>query len=400
MNQQASNLKIAERGALIGVGAYILLSIAKLTAGNLFASSALRADGFNNISDILANLAVLIGLRLARRPADTDHKFGHWKIEDLASLITSFLMFAVGFDVLWDTVQKIVNQEVTPVDPLGAVVGVISALVMFLVYRYNSRLAAKVNSKALKAAAKDNLSDALISTGTAVAILASSLNFPIIDKVAAIIITFLILKTAYDIFMESYFTLSDGFDEQLLEQYSHDILKLPKISAVKAIRGRTYGSNIYLDVVLEMHPDLSVYESHDVTEQVEDLLKIKYRVFDVDIHVEPASVDEDEVFENVFNKLYRLEHMVLTKQDGFNNLVAENFQSIDQAGHHLNKENFLTKNDLSNHHLSEFSLTPISQKTMLVQYHLGPIHHSSLWRRHENWQLLFHQATAMEKKGM
>ncbi|MDQ0223153.1 cation diffusion facilitator family transporter [Streptococcus moroccensis] len=392
MSQQANNLKIAERGALIGIAAYILLSIAKLTAGNLFHSSALTADGFNNMSDILANLAVLIGLRLARRPADTDHKFGHWKIEDLASLITSFLMFAVGFDILWDTVQKIVHQETSPVDPIGAVVGIFSAIVMFGVYYYNSRLADRVHSKALKAAAKDNLTDALISTGTAIAILASSFNFPIVDKIAAIAITILILKTAYGIFMESYFTLSDGFDEQLLEKYSEDILKLPKISAVKAIRGRTYGSNIYLDVVLEMHPDLSVYESHDVTEQVENLLKIKYQVFDVDIHVEPALVDDDEVFENIFNKLYRMENLVLTRQDHYQDLVADSFKGINAQGEHLTKEKFLTRLAASEH-MTHFSVTPISQKSMLVQYHLGQNHHTSLWRRHETWQLLFHQVT-------
>ncbi|MGT2784712.1 cation diffusion facilitator family transporter [Streptococcus merionis] len=391
--QQANNLKIAERGALIGIGAYILLSIAKLTAGNLFNSSALTADGFNNISDILSNLAVLVGLRLARRPADTDHKFGHWKIEDLASLITSFLMFAVGFDVLWDTVQKIVAQETTPVDPIAAIVGIASALIMFFVYRYNSRLANRVKSKALAAAAKDNRNDALISIGTAIAIFASSLNFPILDKIVAIIITFLILKTAYDIFMESYFTLSDGFDDSLLELYSNDILKLPKISAVKAIRGRTYGSHVYLDVVLEMHPDLSVYESHEITEQVESMLTIKYQVFDVDIHVEPAIIDEDEVFENIFNKLYRLEHVVLTKQDHFEDLVVENFQSITQDGNYLSKNSYLEQNDLPHHHLTHFTVTPISQKSMLVQYRLNQTHHTSLWRRHETWQLLYHQET-------
>ncbi|MGZ7226707.1 cation diffusion facilitator family transporter, partial [Streptococcus pyogenes] len=94
--------------------------------------------------------------------------------------------------------------------------------------------------------------------------------------------------TAYDIFMESFFTLSDGFDEDLLHQYEEDILKLPKIVSVKSQRGRTYGSNIYLDIVLEMNPDLSVYESHEITEHVENLLKLKYNVFDVDIHVEPS----------------------------------------------------------------------------------------------------------------
>ena len=93
MNNPTKNLKLAERGAILAILAYIVLSIAKIIAGSVLQSSSLTADGFNNVSDIVANIAVLIGLRMAHKPADTDHKFGHWKIEDLASLVTSLIMF-------------------------------------------------------------------------------------------------------------------------------------------------------------------------------------------------------------------------------------------------------------------------------------------------------------------
>ncbi|MCC9746177.1 cation transporter, partial [Streptococcus agalactiae] len=138
----------------------------------------------------------------------------------------------------------------------------------------------RVKSSALVAASKDNLSDAVTSIGTSIAIIAASLNFPIIDRLAAIIITYFILKTAYDIFIESAFSLSDGFDDYQLKQYEKAILTIPKISAVKSQRGRTYGSNIYLDIVLEMNPDLSVFESHAITERVEKLLSDKFSVYD------------------------------------------------------------------------------------------------------------------------
>ncbi|HEW3327709.1 TPA: CDF family manganese efflux transporter MntE, partial [Streptococcus pneumoniae] len=161
MKQSISNLKLAERGAIISISTYLILSAAKLAAGHLLHSSSLVADGFNNVSDIIGNVALLIGIRMARQPADRDHRFGHWKIEDLASLITSIIMFYVGFDVLRDTIQKILSREETVIDPLGATLGIISAAIMFVVYLYNTRLSKKSNSKALKAAAKDNLSDAV-----------------------------------------------------------------------------------------------------------------------------------------------------------------------------------------------------------------------------------------------
>ncbi|HGF1448858.1 TPA: cation diffusion facilitator family transporter [Streptococcus suis] len=391
MNQQVRNLKLAERGAIISILAYLLLSGLKLSAGTIFHSDALTADAFNNISDIVGNVAVLIGLRMAQKPADTDHKFGHWKMEDLASLITSFIMFVVGFQVLHSTILKLLSDEVVEIDMMGAVVGIFSAIVMIGVYFYNRNLARKVHSKALEAAAKDNLSDAVTSVGTSVAVFAAALNFPIVDKIAAIVITFFILKTAYDIFMESFFTLSDGFDEELLHKYEEDILKLPKVVAVKSQRGRTYGANIYLDIVLEMNPDLSVYESHEITEQVEQLLTLKHGVFDVDIHVEPSEIPHDEIYEHVFDKLYRFESEIQAHEKGYEVLIDEDYLLIDAKGRYHNKEEMLLAHPVQSTYLSNYQMTSVSQKSKLVTFEIGDYVHTSLWRRHERWTVVFHQ---------
>ncbi|HEL2255144.1 TPA: cation transporter, partial [Streptococcus suis] len=391
MKQQIQNLKLAERGAIVSITAYIALSGIKLAAGSMFHSDALTADAFNNISDIIGNIAVLVGLRMAQKPADTDHKFGHWKMEDLASLITSFIMFVVGFQVLYSTLIKIMSNQTVEIDLTGAIVGIFSALVMVGVYLYNKSLAKKVHSKALEATAKDNLSDAVTSIGTSIAIIAAALNFPIVDKIVAVIITFFILKTAYEIFMESFFTLSDGFDEELLHKYEEDILKLPKIVAVKSQRGRTYGSNIYLDIVLEMNPDLSVYESHEITEQVEQLLTLKHGVFDVDIHVEPSEIPHDELFEHVFDKLYRLESEIQAHEVGYEELIDDNYLLIDAKGRYLNKADMLKAHPVQSTYLSNYQMTSVSQKSKLVTFEIGDYVHTSLWRRHENWTVVFHQ---------
>ena len=397
MQQQIQNLKLAERGAILSISAYILLSGAKLTAGNLFHSDALTADAFNNISDIISNIAVLIGLRMAQKPADRDHKFGHWKIEDLASLITSFIMFVVGLQVLYTTVQKLINNEIVQVDMVAALVGLVSSVIMLAVYQYNKHLAKKVKSKAIEATAKDNLSDAVTSIGTSIAIFAAAFNFPIIDKIAAIVITFFILKTAYDIFIESFFSLSDGFDEELLDRYEADILKLPKIISVKSQRGRTYGSNIYLDIVLEMNPDLSVYESHAITEQVEDLLKLKHGVFDVDIHVEPSEIPHDEMYEHVYDKLYRLEAQVQSHERGFEDLLEEHYLLIDENGAYLDKSQALLAQQEQTRYLKNYQMISISLKSKLVIFETDDQVHTSLWRHHETWQVVFHQ---ISKKSM
>ncbi|WP_195326958.1 cation diffusion facilitator family transporter [Streptococcus parasanguinis] len=397
MDKPYSNLKLAERGAIISILAYLLLSSVKLATGHLLHSSSLVADGFNNLSDIISNAALLIGIRLARQPADRDHKFGHWKIEDLASLVTSIIMFYVGFDVLRDTLQKIFSNETVSIDPLGAGVGVVSALVMLGVYFYNLRLAKRAKSKALKAVAKDNLSDVVTSLGTSIAIAASAFNYPIVDQLVAIVITFFILKTAYDIFIESSFSLSDGFDESLLDKYKAAILELPKVSRVKSQRGRTYGSNIYLDVVIEMNPDLSVYESHAITEEVERLLKEQFGVFDIDVHVEPSSIPEDEILDNVLLKLKTYEERLQAQQE-YQTLLADNFTLINEYGQESHKEDLVRLQEEHQIPFKNFEIESISQKTKLIRYELNDQIHTSLWRRHEHWQKVFHQITSKQKK--
>ncbi|EGJ27546.1 cation diffusion facilitator family transporter [Streptococcus porcinus] len=391
------NLKLAKRGPIVSIVAYLIISIAKLLSGYFLNSNSLIADGFNNLSDIVGNVALLIGLQLASQPADANHKFGHWKFEDLSSLITSFIMFIVGFQVLIQTIQNMVLDKQAPVDPLGAIVGIISAIIMLMVYFYNKRLSKQVKSSALVAASKDNLSDAVTSVGTSIAIVAASLNLPIVDRIAAIIITFFILKTAYDIFMQSAFSLSDGFDNKHLKQYEEAILKIPKIKAVKSQRGRTYGSNVYLDIVLEMNPDLSVYESHAITEQVENLLSEKFSVYDIDIHVEPAKIPDDELIENVTLKIYRNEKIILSKIPGYEEHIADNFTLIDQTGKLLNRQSLIDKPTFYPSNFKNFHLQSISQKTKLITYELEDNLHTSIWRRNEVWYLIFHQITPKEK---
>ncbi len=393
MNNPSENLKQAEKGPLLSIVVYLLLSLAKLLVGYLIQSSSLIADGFNNMADIVGNATLLIGLRMARKPADSDHKFGHWKIEDLASLLTSFIMFIVGLQVLIQTIEMMIANTHTPIDPLGALVGLFSALCIYAVYHFNHSLARKLKSGALIAAAKDNLTDIATSLGTTIAIVASRLQFPIIDKMVAIIISLFIIKTAFDIFKSSAFSLSDGFDDNRLAEYKVAILKIPKILSVKSQRGRTYGSNVYLDLVLEMHPDLSVFESHAITEEVETLLKQKFGVYDIDIHVEPAKIKEDKEKGLIYKTLYKNEKLFLSKIPDYEKLLADDFYLIANSGQYLFLNDLQATDEHFPNNFKNFKLISISPKIILVTYELEGSSHTSLWRRHEEWQLIFHQIT-------
>lgn len=292
MTEQEQALKLAERGAIVSIIAYIFLSTAKILVGYFAKSQALAADGWNNFTDILSSIFVLIGLRLSRRPKDDTHQYGHWKIETIASLITSFIMFAVGLKVIIPAFMRFFNHHLEEPDPISCIVGFISAIIMYFVYRYNKKLATKVNSIGLMAAAKDNLSDALTSIGTSVAIIASIWNMPWLDNLTAFIIGFIIIHTAWEIFHQSAFALSDGFEQEKLDEYKNYMEKLDGIRGVRLIRGRQYGANIFIDAVVYMDPNITVKESHDIADHVEEQLMKQFDIYDVELHVEPTPEKE------------------------------------------------------------------------------------------------------------
>lgn len=288
MNQEKYNqLKLGERGAMISIIAYILLSFIKFLIGTSSGSEALRADGLNNATDIVASVAVLIGLRYSRKPADHDHPYGHWKAESVASLVASFIMMIVGIQVLYNAVQSVFDGKTQSPDLLSAWTGIGAAIVMYLVYRYNHKLARKIDSQSLLAAAKDNLSDAWVSIGTVIGILGSQFGLPWLDPLTAVIVGLLICKTAWNIFMEASHYLTDGFDEKLIQSYEKTVLTLPGVKGVKDIRARNYGNNTVVDVVILVRSTLDIKEAHDISSQVEEELMQIHEVYDVHVHVEP-----------------------------------------------------------------------------------------------------------------
>lgn len=285
--QKYNDLKLGERGAIISIIAYIFLSILKLVIGYMSDSAALKADGLNNTTDIIASIAVLIGLRLSQRPPDKDHGYGHWKSETIASMVASFIMLAVGIQVLNDAVSSMFQGGQEPPHVGAAYVGVFSAIVMYFVYRYNNKIANKINSSAVMVAAKDNISDAWVSIGTVIGILGSQLGLPWLDTLTALIVGLLICKTAWDIFKQASHELSDGFDVDKIKLYQEVIEKVDGVKGIKEIKGRYYGNNEVIDVVILVNSTLNITEAHNIATLVENIMINNYGVYDVHVHVEP-----------------------------------------------------------------------------------------------------------------
>lgn len=295
-----TNLRAGEKGAWLSIGTYIFLSGMKLTVGYLGASQALKADGLNNTTDIIASIAVLIGLRISQKPPDTNHQYGHLRAETVASLVASFIMLVVGFQVLSNSVKSLFNPIEHDPSPLTAVVALVSAAIMYYVYRYNLALANKIKSSAVRAAAYDNRSDALVSIGTAIGIGGALLGFPVIDVITALIVGLIIIKTAIEIFWEAVHTLTDGFDSEETETLKTLIQNVDGVITLVDIKGRNHGNMSFVDVTVTVNPYLNVIESHRISDKIEETVKRFNQYCVVLVHIEPhftpLAIDEDYHF--------------------------------------------------------------------------------------------------------
>ncbi|SEO80516.1 cation diffusion facilitator family transporter [Paenibacillus sophorae] len=281
------DIRKGERGAMISIAAYIVLSSFKLVCGYLFASSALLADGFNNLTDIVASLAVLIGLRISRKPPDSNHAYGHFRAETVAALLASFIMAMVGIQVIIESVRSLFQGHESVPGLWSAGVAIVCALAMLGVYYYNRQLALKINNSALMAAAKDNFSDAMVSIGAALGIIGAQFGLPWLDPVAAFAVGLLICRTAWEIFSDSTYRLTDGFDESRLMDLRSTIERTPGVEAIKDMKARIHGNQVLVDVVVEVDADLTVMEGHNISDSIEERMHNKHNIMSVHVHVEP-----------------------------------------------------------------------------------------------------------------
>ncbi|MEX2461141.1 MAG: cation diffusion facilitator family transporter [Paenibacillaceae bacterium] len=281
-------IRQGEKGAWVSIVSYLLLSALKLLVGLASGSQALLADGLNNTTDIIASVAILIGLKISRKPPDPDHHYGHFRAETIAAMVASFIMAAVGLQVLYQAAAKFFKPILEKPDMLAAWTALFCALVMFLVYKYNHRLAKKINSNAINAAAQDNRSDAFVSIGAFIGIVGSQFGMPWLDPLSALLVGVIICKTAWTIFRDATHALTDGFDFEELDQISKTINKTPGVEAVRDIKARVHGNNVLVDVTIEVDSMLNVVESHEITEKIEERMLSKHDINHVHVHIEPA----------------------------------------------------------------------------------------------------------------
>lgn len=286
MEKQIANLKRAQKGVIVSTVAYIIQTVIKLTVGIISGSQALVADGLHNLTDILSSIAIIIGIRISMKPKDDGHPYGHLRAETVASQIVSILMIIIGVKVMFEAARSITSSKDSP-EIIAAVVALLCSVMMFFVYRYSSNLAKKTNSAGLLTAAKDNLADSIVGLGAAIGIFASQFGLPWIDPIVAVIVGIIIIKTGWEIFYESTYSLMDGMDKNKLDEISEIISSVPGVKDVSGPRGRKTGNKLIIDVEIHVDPHLTVVEGHDIADLVQQRVRDDIEFCEAIVHVEP-----------------------------------------------------------------------------------------------------------------
>jgi len=289
-------VKVIQKATWIGSIANVFLAVLKITVGKLTGSQALVADGVHSFSDLVTDTAILIGSRYWTAPADKGHPYGHGRFETLTNIFIGVLLAFVGLGIGWDSINSLGHESTAKPGLLAFVAAVASILVKEVLYRWTVIQAKKINSRALHANAWHHRSDALSSLPVAVAVIAN-LFFPdlhYLDQVAALLVTAMILKAAFEILWPALLELTEAeADTEIEDKIQNYAESDPDIREVHAIRSRRTGSAILLDFHLLVEPTMSVDQAHTISENFKSHILMQIaEVVDVIIHIEPFTCAE------------------------------------------------------------------------------------------------------------
>ena len=285
--------KVANRVSVITIIGNVILSVLKLLAGVIAHSNAMISDAVHSASDVFSTIVVIIGIKLASKESDKEHPYGHERLECVAAILLSMVLFFTGLGIGLDAFKNIVNGNYSNLQVPG-VLALIAAIVSIVskegMYWYTRYYAKKIDSSALMADAWHHRSDAFSSIGALIGIGGARLGFPIMDSIASLGIFVFIVKAAYDIFKDAMDKMVDhSCDEETEKQIYDCVRKNDEVLGIDLLQTRIFGNKIYVDVEIEVNGSYTLQAAHNIAEAVhEDIEQNFPKVKHIMVHVNPA----------------------------------------------------------------------------------------------------------------
>lgn len=291
---------------IVGIFLNLCLFAAKLTAGIVSASISVIADAFNNLSDAGSSVVTFLGFKLANRPADKEHPFGHGRYEYVAGLGISVVILLVGIELMKSSIGKIISPDSsTEITLVSACILIASVAVKLWMYFFNKILSKKINSSALKATSLDSLTDCVATTIVLIGLVISNLTGLMIDGYLGAAVALFILFTGVSTFKESLSPLlGNPPDAEFVNDIKDTVMQDDMIVGIHDLIVHDYGPG---RCIISLHAEIpcneDILKAHDSIDLIEKTLERKFNCM-ATIHMDPIATD-DEYTLNLKDKVYR-----------------------------------------------------------------------------------------------
>ena len=284
--------KIAARVSIITIIGNIVLAVLKLLAGMIAHSNAMISDAIHSAADVFSTIVVIIGIRLASKESDKEHPYGHERLECVAAILLSMVLFVTGAAIGVEALKNILDGSYVDLETpgiLALIAAIVSIVTKECIFWYTKINAKKIDSSALMADAWHHRSDAFSSIGALIGIAGARIGFPIMDSIASLIIFGFIAKAAYDIFMDAIDKMVDHSCDEETEQQIYDcIMKNKDVEGIDLLQTRIFGNKIYVDIEIKVDGSYTLKKAHEIAEQVHDDIEENFsKVKHIMVHVNP-----------------------------------------------------------------------------------------------------------------
>ena len=273
----------------------LVVASAKIAFGAWSGAVSILSDGFHSLTDGASNVVALVGIHLARNPADEGHPYGHRKFETLASAAIFVFLLLMLVEVVRTSITRLISGAAPEVTPLSFAVMGGTLLVNVLVVWYESRAARQLNSELLLADATHTRSDVLASLTVIAALAGVAWGWSILDGIAALVVAGFIGRAGFKIARSAADILADRVvmdERQLLAA----VVSVPGVLGCHHIRTRGTSDHIFLDLHVWMRPDMLLFDAHELSHVVTDRLMDQFPALqDVIIHIEPVRPGDAQV---------------------------------------------------------------------------------------------------------
>ena len=284
--------------SVTGIGLNVLLFVFKLIASILTSSIAIAADALNNLSDAGSSIITFIGFRLAGKPADNDHPFGHGRAEYICAVVVAMLILFMGYELCKTSVGKIVNPQSTSIDTVSVVILALAVLVKGGMYLFNRYVGKAIDSQPILATSKDSLSDAAATTAVLIGLAIEAMFDINVDGYTGLLVSGFILYAGIGAIKDAMTPLLGSTpDKKLVTDIRDTVMAHQEIVGIHDMIIHNYGpTRFMMSLHAEVPCDCDILRIHDTIDIIEREIASKFNC-DAVIHMDPIETDNEQINE-------------------------------------------------------------------------------------------------------